>query len=87
MLTGEVDALKVAAPYRVVELDLTPTQVEVLRDLDGVTDSGHDGHHHRLRVTRDLDIRRLLATVGADDVQHFVYTTPSLTHLFTEAVA
>ncbi len=87
VLTGEVDELKTAAPHRVVELDLTPTQAGVLRDLDGVVDSTFDGHHHRLRVTRGTDIRALMATVGAEDVQHFVYTTPSLIDLFTEAVA
>lgn len=86
-LTGHVDDLKAAAPHRVIELDLTEAQSAVLGRLDGVIDTSFDGRHHRLRVARDINLGPLLATVdpGAG-VDHFVFTTPSLTELFTEAV-
>ncbi len=87
VLTGEVRELQVASPHRVVELDLTPAQAALLADLDGVVDTTFDGRHHVLRVKRDVDVRRLLATLGdGGDVEHFVFTTPSLTDLFREAV-
>lgn len=85
--SGRVAQLKSDSPTRVVELDLTTSQADVLSELDGVLESRFDGQHHSLRVKRDIDIRRLLATVdGADGVDHFVFTTPSLADLFREAV-
>ncbi|CAN5560081.1 ATP-binding cassette domain-containing protein [soil metagenome] len=88
LVTGEVDHLQSASPYRIVELDLTPGQADVLADMDGVIDTSFDGRRHVLRVKRDIDIRRLLQTVDtADAIEHFVFTTPSLSDLFKEAVA
>ena len=85
--TGEVQALKNASPYRRVELDLTESQAEGLGDLDGVLEQSYNGRHHVLKVSRDIDIRQLLAMVDAEaGTQHFVFTTPSLTDLFREAV-
>ncbi|WP_370326862.1 ABC transporter ATP-binding protein [Euzebya sp.] len=86
--TGEVESLKSASSYRIVELDLTDAQAAVLGDLDGVLETRYEAGRHVLRVKRDIDIRRLLATVdSAEGVEHFVFTTPSLTDLFKEAVA
>lgn len=87
VLTGQVEDLKHDAPHRVVELDLTPAQAALLADLDGVIATAFDGRHHVLQVKRDIDVRRLLATLGeGPDVEHFVFTTPSLADLFTEAI-
>lgn len=87
-MTGEVEALKADSPHRVVEIDLRDaSHVVSLSALSGVVDARFDGRHHVLRVSRDLDLSTLLATVPAGlHVEHFVYTTPSLTDLFTEAV-
>lgn len=88
LVTGEVEQLKSAAPYRVVELDLTAGQAAVLGDLDGVIDTAFESGRHVLRVKRDIDIRGLLQAIDATDgLEHFVYTTPSLSDLFKEAVA
>lgn len=87
LVTGEVDQLKSSAPYRVVEMDLTTGQAAVLADLDGVIDTSFDGRRHVLRVKRDIDIRGLLTAVNTtEDMEHFVFTTPSLSDLFKEAV-
>ena len=86
VLTGEVAALRARSDHRVVELDLTEAQSAALADLDGILDSTFEGGHHVLKVRRDADVRGLLATVGASDTDHFVYTTPSLSQLFTEAI-
>ncbi|HUG85711.1 MAG TPA: ATP-binding cassette domain-containing protein [Euzebya sp.] len=88
VMAGQVNHLKEASPHRVVELNLTDAQMAILTDLDDVLDSRFDGQHHSLRVSRDIDIRRLLATVdAADGIDHFVFTTPSLADLFKEAIA
>lgn len=87
VVTGTVAQLKTDSPTRVVELDLTDAQADVLADLDGVLESRFDGQHHSLKVARDIDVRRLLATVeGREGLDHFVFTTPSLADLFIEAV-
>lgn len=86
-VTGRVEELQAAAPYRVVELDLTPGQAAGLTDLDGVIDASFDGRRHVLRVKRDIDVRALLSALDTrGGMQHFVFTTPSLSDLFKEAV-
>ncbi|MEE8603171.1 ABC transporter ATP-binding protein [Euzebya tangerina] len=86
--TGEVQDLKDQAPYRRVELDLTGTQAEVLGQLDGVLESSFNGRHHVLKVRDDIDIQQLLRSVDTSaGSSHFVFTTPSLTDLFREAVS
>ena len=86
--TGALADLKAASPHRRVELDLDPVETGRLTDLTGVLDSRFDGQRHVLTVERDTDVVALLRAVSTDrPPDHFVYTTPSLTDLFTEAVA
>ncbi|WP_114594245.1 ABC transporter ATP-binding protein [Euzebya pacifica] len=89
VVTGEVRALQTESPYRRVELDLSEAQAAALQDLDGVIESRFDGRHHVLKVRADVDVTRLMTGVGTGlgGGQHFVYTTPSLTQIFTEAVS
>ena len=59
-----------------------------MTDLVGVVDSRFDGERHVLTVKTGTDVRRLLATLqDTTDIEHFVFTTPSLSDLFKEAVA
>ncbi len=88
VLTGALDDLKSASPHRRVELDLDRDQAARLDGVVGVIDSRFDGRRHVLTVPRDTDLAALLQAVsGTRPPDHFVYTTPSLTDLFTEAVA
>lgn len=88
VLQGNVHDLKVDSSRRVLELDLTDHQADLVSELAGVLDSRFDGRHHILTVERGTDVRSLIATLqDSTDLDHFVFTTPSLADLFREAVA
>ena len=88
VLRGNVHDLKVSSDRRMVELDLSDSQMEVVSELEGVIDSRFDGQRHVLTIERGTDVRKLLATLqDSADLEHFVFTTPSLADLFREAVA
>ena len=88
VLEGNVHDLKVQSDRRVLELDLNDHQMGIVSELGGVIDSRFDGRRHVLTVAAGTDLRALLSTLGhAEDLEHFVYTTPSLADLFREAVA
>lgn len=88
VLQGNVHDLKVDSSRRVLELDLTDHQADLVSELAGVIDSRFDGRHHILTVERGTDVRSLIATLqDSTDLDHFVFTTPSLADLFREAVA
>lgn len=86
--SGNVTRLKTAAPIRHLELEMDSPADTVLASLEGVRSAEVVEGRHILIVDADTDVRRVLAEAergGA--VRHFVYTTPSLTDLFKEAVA
>ncbi|HSJ27325.1 MAG TPA: ATP-binding cassette domain-containing protein [Acidimicrobiia bacterium] len=88
VLEGDVHDLKTRSDRRIVELDLSDEQLALISELDGVLDSRFDGRRHILTVTKGTDLRGLLATLQhSEDLEHFVFTTPSLADLFREAVA
>lgn len=88
VLEGNVHDLKVQSDRRVLELSLNDDQMGIVSELGGVIDSRFDGRRHILTVAAGTDLRALLATLGhAEELEHFVYTTPSLADLFREAVA
>lgn len=88
VLEGNVHDLKVQSDRRVLELALDDDQMGIVAELGGVIDSRFDGRRHVLTVAAGTDLRALLSTLGrAEDLEHFVYTTPSLADLFREAVA
>ena len=88
VLEGDVHELKTGSNRRVVELDLTDAQMEIVSELAGVLDSRFDGRRHILTIARGTDVRSLLGTLQhSEELEHFVFTTPSLADLFREAVA
>jgi len=88
VLSGNVKQLKDAAPIRHLELEMDGPVDEVLTTLDGVRSSEVIDGRHVLVVEATTDVRRVLAEAERSGVvRHFVYSTPSLTDLFREAVA
>jgi ABC-2 type transport system ATP-binding protein len=88
VLAGDVRRLKDAAPIRRLEVEMDGPVETVLSTLEGIHSAEvDDGGRHILMVDAATDVRRILAEAertGA--VRHFVYTTPTLTDLFREAV-
>lgn len=88
VLEGNVHELKSRSDRRILELELTDSQMAVVNGLDGVIDSRFDGRRHVVTIRSGTDVRALLATLEhSEDLEHFVFTTPSLAELFREAVA
>src|SRR5690554_2367953 len=85
---GNVAQLKAAAPIRHLELEMEGSADSVLSLLDGVRSAEVADGRHVLTIDADTDVRQVLAQAEKGGVvRHFVYTTPSLTDLFREAVA
>ncbi|MFP3913989.1 MAG: ABC transporter ATP-binding protein [Actinomycetota bacterium] len=85
---GNVSQLKNSAPIRHLELEMDGPAEPVLSSVGGVRSSEMVEGRHVLIVDADTDVRRVLAEAERGGVvRHFVYTTPSLTDLFREAVA
>ena len=87
VMEGSVRDLKEASPHRVIELELGADRHELLERLEGVVTASFDGKRHLVVVDRDIEVRPLIAEATNGDLDHFVYTTPALSHLFKEAVA
>ncbi|HEX7100946.1 MAG TPA: ATP-binding cassette domain-containing protein [Acidimicrobiia bacterium] len=88
VLAGNVKQLKDAAPIRHLELEMDGPVDEVLAALDGVRSSEVVDGRHIVVVDATTDVRRVLVEAERSGVvRHFVYSSPSLTDLFREAVA
>lgn len=88
VLAGNVAQLKTAAPIRHLELEMEGPAEAVLSSLAGVRSAEVVEGRHVLTVDAETDVRQVLAEAERGGVvRHFVYTTPSLTDLFREAVA
>jgi ABC-2 type transport system ATP-binding protein len=88
VMDGNVHDLKTGSNRRVLELELTETQSHIVSSLSGVIDSRFDGRRHILTMEAGSDLRGLLGTLEhSEELEHFVFTTPSLADLFREAVA
>lgn len=86
--SGPVRELKDAAPIRRLELEMDGPADTVLSHIDGIRSADVVDGRHILMIDADTDVRRVLAEAEtAGNVRHFIYTTPSLTDLFREAVA
>jgi ABC-2 type transport system ATP-binding protein len=86
--SGEVDAIKDAAPVRHLELELADGAAGLLDDLPGVVRSHITGNRHRLVISAEVDVRKVLVeALARGQVRRFVYTTPSLSEIFLEVVA
>lgn len=85
---GNVARLKAAAPIRHLELEMEGSADSVLSLLDGVRSAEVVDGRHVLTIDAEADVRQVLAEAERGGVvRHFVYTAPSLTDLFREAVA
>jgi ABC-2 type transport system ATP-binding protein len=84
---GEVNEIKDASPVRHLELELAAGTVNELGELkDRIVEQ--QGNRFRLIVPADLDIRPLMSrALAGGQIRRFVYTTPSLSEIFLEAVA
>lgn len=84
---GQVAQIKDASPVRHLELELAEGVVHELGELsDRIVEK--IGNRYRLMVPADLDIRPLMSgALASGQVRRFIYTTPSLSEIFLEAVA
>src|SRR5690606_9305573 len=87
VMAGDGRRLKEAAPSCRLEVEVDGPIESVLPTLEGIHSAEVADGRHILMVDAATDVRRVLAEAertGA--VRHFVYTTPTLTDLFREAV-
>lgn len=88
VLDGDVRRLKAASDRRVLEVEAADGADGLLDGLAGVLSSSFDGNRHRVMLRADVDVRHVLAAADRQEtVHHLSYSTPSLSELFTEAVA
>lgn len=88
VMNGSVKNLKDASPLRRLELEMEGPADTVLSHIHGVQSSRMSDGRHILMIDAATDVRRVLAEAEtAGSVRHFIYTTPSLTELFREAVS
>ena len=85
VLTGDLDAIRDAAPVRYLEITVARDPERLLHLTDAAV-VVHDGNRVRLRVARTVDPVTLLAGVGGDVVR-LAYEPPALSELFHAAVA
>ena len=84
--TGAVEAIKDASPVRHLEIELADGLTPVLEGLEKFV-STREGDRIYLQVPADLDVRPLMSgALATGSVRRFVYTTPSLSEIFLEAV-
>ncbi|MPZ54591.1 MAG: ATP-binding cassette domain-containing protein [Acidimicrobiia bacterium] len=87
-LSGSVRGLKDASPIRRLELEVDDDPGSLLADLEGIHSVTSDNGRQVVMIDATTDIRSVLAEAErGGHLRHFIYTTPSLTDLFKEAVA
>jgi ABC-2 type transport system ATP-binding protein len=85
--TGPVEEIKDSSPVRHLEIELADGMVP---GLDGLEDfvTSREGDRVYLQVPAELDVRPLMGgALATGSVRRFVYTTPSLSEIFIEAVS
>lgn len=84
--TGPVEGIKDASPVRHLEIELADGLAPGLDGLEQFV-SSREGDRIYLQVPADLDVRPLMGgALATGSVRRFVYTTPSLSEIFLEAV-
>lgn len=84
--TGPVEGIKDASPVRHLEIELADGLAPGLDGLEQFVNS-REGDRIYLQVPADLDVRPLMGgALATGSVRRFVYTTPSLSEIFLEAV-
>jgi ABC-2 type transport system ATP-binding protein len=86
VMEGNVRSLQDASPHRVLEIEVDDGS-RLLEVLEGVVESSVDDGRHRIVVDASTDVGALLDEARrSGEIRHFIYTTPSLSDLFREAV-
>ncbi|HEY3427069.1 MAG TPA: ATP-binding cassette domain-containing protein [Acidimicrobiia bacterium] len=85
--TGPVEEIKDSSPVRHLEIELADGMVPGLDGLEKFVTS-REGDRVYLQVPAELDVRPLMGgALATGSVRRFVYTTPSLSEIFIEAVS
>lgn len=85
--TGPVEEIKDSSPVRHLEIELADGMVPGLDGLEEFVTS-REGDRVYLQVPAELDVRPLMGgALATGSVRRFVYTTPSLSEIFIEAVS
>ena len=85
---GTVVEIKDSSPVRHLEIELTNPDARLLEKIDGVIRAEQDGGRHKLLIRSDVDVRGVLGdALASGSIRRFVYTSPSLSEIFLEAVA
>ncbi|HJQ95181.1 MAG TPA: ATP-binding cassette domain-containing protein [Acidimicrobiia bacterium] len=85
--TGPVEEIKDSSPVRHLEIELADGMVPGLDGLEEFVTS-REGDRVYLQVPAELDVRPLMGgALETGSVRRFVYTTPSLSEIFIEAVS
>lgn len=88
VMSGNVDQIKDASPVRHLEIEIADGDGELIANLDGVIRSETDGRRHRLLIDAKVDVRSVLRdALTTGQVRRFIYSTPSLSEIFLEAVS
>jgi ABC-2 type transport system ATP-binding protein len=86
VMEGNVRSLQDASPHRVLEIEVDDGS-RLLDVLEGVVESSIVDGRHRIVVDASTDVGALLDEARrSGEIRHFIYTTPSLSDLFREAV-
>jgi ABC-2 type transport system ATP-binding protein len=84
--TGAVEEIKDASPVRHLEIELADGLAPGLHGLEEFV-SAREGNRIYLQVPAELDVRPLMSgALATGSVRRFVYTTPSLSEIFLQAV-
>jgi ABC-2 type transport system ATP-binding protein len=87
VLEGSVRTLEDSAPIRHLELEIDGDAAGLLDSLEGVHQVDFDGTRYTALIDAQSDLRGFLTRAEETGrLQHFTYTTPSLSDLFREAV-
>ncbi len=85
---GNVDEIKDASPVRHLEIEIADGDESMFTNLPGVVRSDTDGRRHRLSIDATVDVRPILRdALATGQIRRFIYSTPSLSEIFLEAVS
>jgi ABC-2 type transport system ATP-binding protein len=85
---GNVDEIKDSSPVRHLEIEIAENDGALLANLPGVIRSDSDGRRHRLLIDSSVDVRSVLRdALATGQIRRFIYSTPSLSEIFLEAVS
>ncbi len=88
VMSGNVDQIKDASPVRHLEIEIADGGGEVISNLDGVIRSETVGRRHQLLIDAKVDVRSVLRdALATGQIRRFIYSTPSLSEIFLEAVS